>query len=278
MSKIYTLPGVKKKKQYYTPVPRDPEESKESKEAGSTNSVTEPKDKPEEPKYVNILFQLEDRVKQQYATDYLDEQMYVVLRDLTEKIIMVRGLISVRSDAAQVAHDYALALWVRVCGGVVIGHWTKYIILNLSTPLHNYYKSNGKRPIDLLIEDPVDESSFIESMYGAANTNEYIRTFEVEDYLDTLYLSVRDTVLKYSRTTNIVMNRRLYLAVLANLLQEKSLAGLSPDHADYVEFLTKLVRLTVYNNSLDTISNPTYQSLAKILRVDALELEGNTFA
>lgn len=215
---------------------------------------------------MNILFELEDKVKEQFLDNPLDENMYSVIKDLTEKILVVKKLVSNREDVDQVSHDYAVNLWIRICEGYVVEHWTKYIMLNLSSTLHAYYKSNNKSQIQITISDPVDKEMFVETLYGSSFSNDYVRKFEMDDYLTTLYIEIKNDVLKYSRTTNIVLNRKLYLSVLANLFKEKSLVSLSDDQSDYVSFICKLVRQSIYVKSVDIINNKEFMPLAQIVK------------
>jgi len=218
---------------------------------------------------MNILVKLELDVKAQFAKNPYDENMYVVLRTLTEKILVVKNLVTDREDVDQVAHDYAINLWLRLCNGVVINNWTKYIMLNVSSTLYNYYKAHNRTQIETTILDPVAKDSFITKMYGSSNRNEYIRKFELEDYLQTLFEEIKVDVLRFSRTTNIVFNRKLYLSVIANFFNEKAVIGLSEDYASYVDFICKLVRKSIYEKSMETLNNHEYSTLQAIIDADA---------
>lgn len=214
---------------------------------------------------MNILAKLELDVKKQFELDPFDENMYLTIKRLTEKILVVRRLIEKREDVEVVAHEYATVLWTRICHGVVIDHWIGYILLNILTPLHDYYDIKETDKDDLVLTDPVDRESFTTTMYGPSDTREYVRTFEVEDYLSSLYLDIRDDVLKFSRYTDININRLLYLSVLSNLVSEKSVIGLPDEYAEYVEFLTKLIRRSTYQKALESVGNPMFQSISEVL-------------
>lgn len=217
---------------------------------------------------MNILIKLELKVKEQFAINPYDENMYTVLKALTEKILVVKRLVNNRADVEKVAHDYASGLWLRVCSGVVIDHWTKYIMLNLATTLDKYYKSNNRSKVDVIIADPVDRDHFMTAMYGSSNRNEYVRRFELEEFLTTLYQEIATMVLRYSRTSNVVFNRKLYLSVLTNMFTDRGLIGLSDEQRIYVEFIVKLVRNAIYHHSLEMINNHEFKSLSTILKIE----------
>lgn len=216
---------------------------------------------------MNILIKLELEVKKQYQENPYDENMYLTIKKLAEKILVVKKLISNKEDVDQVSHDYAIKLWLRVCDGFVVDHWTKYIMLNLSNTLYEYYRYHNKPSIDIQIIDPVDREEFVTTMFGSSDRNMYVRKFEIEDYLSTLYIYIKDLVLKYSRTSNIVYNRKLFISVISNLFQEKSLVGVNDDR-EYVNFICKLVKHSVYYQSIETMNNKEYKSLSTLIKID----------
>jgi hypothetical protein len=223
---------------------------------------------------LNILIRLEQDVKNQYAKDPYSEEMFFAIKALAEKILVVKRLVNTREAVNMIAHDYAARLWVRICDGVEIRHWTKYIMLNITALVQAHIKESKHSPIAIVISDPIDEEAFITTMYGSSNYNEYIRTFELKDYLVSLYENIKTIVLKYSNKTDIVFNRYLYLSVLANLLSERSLIGLSDEYEPYVNLIVKLVRRELYNSSLGDLNNRGFDSISKILKLDK---EGKRF-
>lgn len=218
---------------------------------------------------MNILFKLEDDVRKQFEKDPCSEEMFFAIKALAEKILVVKKMLNTREAVEMIAHDYATRLWLRVCDGTVINHWTKYIMLNLTSPVFNYGKESRQNSIVATVTDPIDAETFINAMYGSSNYNEYIRAFELKDYLLTMYIDIKDSVLKYSNCADVVFNKYLYLSVLNNLFTERALIGLSDEHDAYVKMIVRLIKKDLYTQSIEDLNSVGFNSIAKILQLES---------
>lgn len=215
------------------------------------------------------VYDLERELKQQYLEDKYSPRMYQAIKNLAEKILVVKHIATTKEQVFTISHEYADYLYGKVVGGLEVSAWTKYIMLGLRTYTSKYWNSNRKVVIE--VKDIVDQKKLVENCFSINSYTEADRV-EMEEYLNTISLFILKRVLELSRYTDTLLNRQIYLSVLVSIFRDKVILLGVPEKLEYyVEFLVKVIRVNLYKDMRSVIKcDEDCTKLADMLSIDNL--------
>lgn len=209
------------------------------------------------------LFDLERRVKDVYNRDRTDPELYEAIRQLAEKILVMKGMTRYYDETFEIAHNLATDFYLDISEGKLeVESWTKYIRLRLYSYRSQYLWDTRKDILE--VDDVVDAHQFKSDLSGNFKFNEFTMC-EIDDlvhYVPELVRDVYDRSVRYKRNTSEYSN--LFISVICALVRsddDNSNIGVSSSQVPYIKLLRNLIekRVRVYLKrcSLEEVSRNT---------------------
>lgn len=215
------------------------------------------------------ILALERVVKEVYAQDPSNPELYTAIKNLAEAILVVKGMTFNHREADEISHNLATDFYIKINHqGLKVKCWTKYIRLRLYSFRSAYLKETSNT--EFVIDDLVDAERMRDMLYPQnRETEESYRYSELESVIDSLptkIMSIFDKYVRYEVDSNE------YNKVLASVQLSISMNGgfdidkvilfeLDDSYECYVKFMINLIskRLAVYLHKIcgDELSRRT---------------------
>lgn len=194
---------------------------------------------------------LESKVKEIYARDKSDPELYTAIYNLAEKILVLKRIVKTSSEVHELAHNLASDFYIRLNHeDWTVVCWTKYIQLTLLTYRSKYYDETSK--CQFTVDDVNKLDEFTNTMYSSSKfTMSKYSTLEIENYIESLpdfIYKHYDKVVRYTKHTKEYSDH--LMSVLCSIMNDRIITvGKTADRL-YVEFLVKVLmkRLNNYMN------------------------------
>ena len=201
----------------------------------------------------NIL-ELEQRVKDVYADDRTNPELYSAIKDLAEAILVVKRMVSSSEQVSEISHALATDFYIDISSGKLEIHsWTKYIMLRLRTYRGRYYDSN--RRVELTTKDCLDADELSNNLYNSSkfsfSSASNLELYDLIEYYPKFILKQFDKCVRYRKGT------KEYSVALINIMRmilqdTTDIRMFGDEDPQYIIFLRNVImkRLENYSNLL----------------------------
>ncbi|AMM44937.1 hypothetical protein SP15_139 [Bacillus phage SP-15] len=180
------------------------------------------------------VYELEAKVKAIYNKDpdNPDPDLYLAIRNLAEKILVVKHIAGNREEVESISHNLAADLYMSIASGKLrVSSWTKYVWLRLYKYRELYLKEKGKQFFKAKDWAQVDTLKNLHS--GSKHYFNSMADIEYEDLIDRIPQVFKEKYEEFSRYT--------------------------PQHCDYENILLSVV-LTIVRGDLTLYNVPSHSS------------------
>ncbi len=201
------------------------------------------------------IIELESIVKEIYAKDKTSPELYTALKDLAERILVLKKLVKTRSEVEEISHNLATDFYLRISSGELeVVCWTKYIQLTLLTYRNMHYSDTSK--CQIVVDDASILHDFSNQLYSSSKFNlQRESSMEVDDYIKSIpdFLLIQfDKIVRYNKNT--VEYTEVLISVLTSIIRKEYIV-VNPhiyDDVEYVEVVVKCLMRRL-NNYMDRV-------------------------
>lgn len=163
------------------------------------------------------IIEIEKKLKEQYAKDKSDPLLYVLLKELTEGILVTKKLFDNSTDIDYVSHEVATDIYLKLNDknkNFEIYAWTRYIMRSIKGYI-NYYLYYNRNKQQLLIEDPVDYRKFVKDNYPELFPVKYNELRDIINDIPEIILEFYNKNIRYYKDSELYKNTliSLYLSI-----------------------------------------------------------------
>lgn len=195
------------------------------------------------------IFDLEKRVKEIYAKDPTDPELYIAIRELAERLLVVKKIALNRDEAQEISHNLATDLYLAVSNGFQIVCWTKYVWKKLYKYREKYLNENKKQVLH--IPEISKQEEFKAIHHGSRNYFREIEFFEVEDLINSMPAYIKEVFKHYCRYDESTPEyTNLFLSVLATVAAgdgQVVIINLPAHLENYIRLLSRIIIRECYS-------------------------------
>ncbi|WJZ23558.1 hypothetical protein LIS04_130 [Listeria phage LIS04] len=190
--------------------------------------------------------ELESVVKQIYGEDRTNPDLYLALRNLAEKLLVVKKLATTRDEVQAISHHLASDLYMDILAGKEVQSWTKYVYLRLFKYREYYIKDKGKQFFTAKNTSQVDEIKNLHS--GSKYYFNDMANVEYEDLISQLPKVFMEKYVELVRyTKNHPDYDNLLLSVIITVTRDQVFLYKVPEHySSYVRLMARAIQKECY--------------------------------
>lgn len=193
------------------------------------------------------VYELEAVVKKIYKNDQSDPDLYMAIRNLAEKILVVKHIAGNREEVESISHHLAADLYMDIQSGKTqVVSWTKYVWLRLYKYRELYLKEKGKQ--FFTIKDTTKLDALRDLHSGSKHNFSEMANIEYEDLIDRIPQIFKEKYEEFSRYTPQHANYEdiLVSTTMTIVRDEVTLFNVPEHYSGYVRFMSRVILQECY--------------------------------
>lgn len=196
------------------------------------------------------IYELEAVVKDLYFKDpdNPDPDLYMAIRNLAEKLLVVKQIATTREEIQLISHHLASDLYMDILSGKTrVRSWTKYVWLRLYKYRELYVKDKGKQFFRAKDTSQVDAIRDLHQ--GSRESTSLASTVEYEDLIERLPEVFREKYQEFNRyTPSHQYYEGLLISVIITIVRDELTLYKIPKHlSGYVRMMSRVMLKESYN-------------------------------